>query len=316
MSVNSDIKKLLLQGDNLNEALIKKYEKQLVALYQESLKNVRSEIANLFAKYGDEIDYSKVRGARLQGLQREIFNELNKLKNSKEVIKEVVQRGHVESYSYTSFALERTLQVDLNFSMLPSNAIQAATFNPYDKIKWSTRNLVNIESMKNSVRKEVTKGLINGSGYGDIAKKITQQLNIGATKAVRIAWTETARAQEAGRLASIDESIGYSKEFGMQTKKVWNATLDGKTRPNHGAMDGVSTDDTGKFIFTTMDGTTLYVAGPHLTGTTDDIACRCYTSLEFDNIPPKVRRDNITKEVIPYKTYNEWKSAKLSKDEA
>lgn len=308
MSVNSEIQKLLLKGDLLNEAQIRRYEKLLIQLYLNALRKIKLELADIYSN--ENIKYADLRGARLQSLQSQIEKELNKLKDSKEVIKDSILNGKQLGYTYTGFALERTLQTDIGFSLLPQSELKAALYNPYDKIKWSTRNLANIEQMKNKVRKAVTQGLIDGKGYGHTAKLLSKELNVGVSKAVRIVHTETGRAQEAGRIASIDKSKEYADGIGMKTVKVWNATLDDKTRENHGNMDGKEADGTGKFLFTTMDGDTIYVDGPHLTNTTDDINCRCYTSLKFENIPLQVRKDNMTKEVIPYTTYNEWKKAK------
>ena len=100
----------------------------------------------------------------------------------------------------------------------------------------------------------------------------------------------------------------------MKAQKIWDATLDSRTRPNHGAMESKPANiKTGLFTFTTMKGSIIEVAGPHLTGTTDDINCRCVSTIQFDNIPRKIRKDNITKKNIPFKTYNEWYKDKYGK---
>lgn len=318
MSVNSDIQKLLNKGNVLNEALIQKYERQLKQSYLKALKTIREELQSIYQKYGvidpkteeKVLQFATMRGTKLQKLQKMIEGELSGMKDSKGLIKEAILKGHVESYGFTGFALERTLQTELGFSIIPKSELNAILYNPMDKIKWSTRNVANINKMTNVVRSEITRGVIEGKSYGEMAKGITEQLNIGASKAVRIVRTETGRAQEVARKVAIDQSIDYADEVGMKVQKIWDATLDNHTRPNHGNMDGKEADADGKFLFITMDGEHKYVDGPKLTDSTDDINCRCNLRLQFNNIPPKVRKDNLTKEVIPYASYNNWKQAR------
>ena len=66
--------------------------------------------------------------------------------------------------------------------------------------------------------------------------------------------------------------------------------------------------------FTTQSGAKIKVLGPGLTNTTDDIHCRCDIISQVGDIPQTVRRDNETKELIPYKTYPEWYKAKYGKE--
>lgn len=319
MSVNSDIAKYLRMGDLLNEKFIQSNEVRLMQLYLKALRSIRNELAEVYSKEGmidpqtgkESIEYAKIRGRRLQELQARIEKELVGLKGTKEIIKEAVMKGHVIGYETTAFALERSLQTDLGFTLLNKAEQLAVLYNPMNKIKWSTRNLENIAQMTSSVRSTITQSIIEGKSFGEMSKRLTNELNIGASKAIRIVRTETGRSQQAGRQVAVDRSMDYAKELGMSVQKIWDASLDNRTRSNHGAMDGKEADAEGKFAFMTMKGEHKFVVGPKLTGTTDDINCRCEIRLQYNNIPLKVRKDNESKEVIPYKNYQDWKRAKL-----
>lgn len=311
MSVNSDLTRILLEGNNLNERQIRQYQKKLIQLYLQALADIRFELKNLYDKFPDSPPIlTDVRGKQLQRLQSSIEERLKDLRGTNGIIKDSIMDGHIQGYMHTGYAVETSLQTDLGYALPSNRVLKSILYNPMDKIKWSSRNIQNIEKIKGAIRSQLIIGLNKGESFGKIANRINQEMNIGASKAIRILRTETGRSQQAGRNEAVSKAKEYADEIGMKTAKTWDATLDGRTRQNHADMEGKEADGNGKFIFTTMKGIMIYVDGPRLTGTTDDINCRCETRLAFADIPMRVRRDNIKKEVIPYKTYNAWKNSK------
>jgi uncharacterized protein with gpF-like domain len=88
--------------------------------------------------------------------------------------------------------------------------------------------------------------------------------------------------------------------------KVWQATLDNKTRDSHQDMDCQKVKLDEMFIFQSGDNKGDETEGPGLSGIPEeDINCRCVMREEIVGYEPSIRgaRDEGN---IPYQTYEEW----------
>lgn len=92
--------------------------------------------------------------------------------------------------------------------------------------------------LKKSIRAELSRGIANGSSWNEMAAHIANGMkspyNQAYNRAVRIARTEGHRIQQRSGLAACQEA----KKAGADVVKQWDATLDGRTRPEHREADG------------------------------------------------------------------------------
>ena len=113
-------------------------------------------------------------------------------------------------------------------------------------VKWLTaygaqkvRNIV--ETTRKSIRKILVRGAENHEPPRVLAKRIRDEVGgeIARSRSQTIARTEIGVASSVGS----DEA---AKVTGLTLDKVWNATEDARTRPDHAAADGqkVGMDDT------------------------------------------------------------------------
>jgi SPP1 gp7 family putative phage head morphogenesis protein len=156
------------------------------------------------------------------------------------------------------------------------------------------------------VDRVITQGLIQGHSYPKMAKAIKEMVvERNATDAVRIARTEGHRAAVQGALDNYDEA----RELGVECEQIWDATLDGKTRPEHGALDGKPAQEhNGELMWhaTAPDGQDIWTPGPGLSGNASmDINCRCRVRGQIDDYGPKVRRMR-DEGLRDYITYDDW----------
>ena len=309
--LTNGIIELLNKGDKLDEKLILSRERELINAYRKSLKNIRFQISEMYRKYGDKVTFEYMTTYnRLTNLEQSIAKELKELtRTSIKTIKSSITNGYEQTYNYTAFAAERTLQLKMAFGEVPKSTLEAAIFNPMDRITWIERQTDNGNVLLKQLRQEIAQGLIEGKGYAKTAKAVTERMNVGITQAKRVVWTETHRAQQAARSAGLDRTLQFARDEGIEARKHWNATLDSRTRPNHGAMESVEPNEDGLFLFTTKSGGQILVDNPGETGI-DSINCRCSLSMRFEDFPPKTRRRTEDKKVIPYQTYNEWAEAR------
>lgn len=313
MSLKDDINKrisdLLKKADTNAEKLIAAHEKNLVKAYARALAEIKKKIAAIYEKYGDDVQYSDlVAYNRLTNLEQQIAEEIKTLTNINiKTTTSAIKDIYSEQFYRTGFALEQSLGAKLGFGLLNPEVIKASVLNSLDRIKWTDRMKDHAQQFVKQIQSELTQGLIQGEGYGKISKRIIDKTGINAGKVTRIVRTEGHRVQSAGRLLAYDKTQAAADRLGLKTVKVWVATLDNRTRDSHQKMDGVEANADG--IFTLPSGATT--EAPGLSGIAEeDINCRCTTVMQFKDFPPNFRKDNETKKIIQYQSYEDWKNKK------
>jgi len=309
--INKRLKKLLEISDQDYEKIVSSYEKEVVKIYSKALKEIKSQVAAMFEKYGDTVQYSDmVIYNRLKNLESQIAEQVKQLTNDViKTTKEKLSFFFSESYSLTSFAIEKAVGIDLGFGLLDPLVIEAAWKNQMSKIKWTESMQEHAQKYFSDIRNELTRGLIEGKGYGKIAAGITEKTSINANKVLRIVRTEGHRVQNAANIISLEKTEAAAERLGIKTERVWLATLDNKTRDSHQQMDGQIADQNN--LFTYPGGETT--EAPGISGPAEEVInCRCVVITQFENFPQQLRKDNITKEIIKNQSYADWKKRQLN----
>jgi len=294
------------------EALTKKAEKEIVKNYKIALKDLRAKIALIHEKYEVEgvLTFAEMaKYNRYDELIGSIEKNLKDItgKNAK-LVKGLSAEVYQESYYRTAYFFESGVQAKLGYGLINPEVIKAAVQNPISGLTLDETIAKNRANIILKIRQEVTQGLIKGEPYSKMARRIKDTLGGDAYKAVRVAQTEAHRCQSQGTL----ESGYHASKKGVDMWKVWDATLDGKTRDSHQALDQqkVGVDENFKSPVTGAEG-----PGPGMMGVAaEDISCRCSARFEIKGYAPSKRyaREEEGKrgKVIPYTNYEDWSKAK------
>ena len=288
-------------ADRLIERAVAGREKELILIYRDSLKEIRSQLALAVERYGSDFAEMNKYG-RLIKLENAIAKEIQKLsRRAITVTRGAVADTYKTAYYTTGWVFESELSTRLGFATLPTKAIENAIYSPFDPLKWSERLRENSRLLNRQVREAITRGLIQGEGYRDIARAIRDPMEKSAYRAERIIRTETHRVQVQGRLDGFEHAQNMGIEFDMQ----WVAALDGRTRDSHRDMDGqISVDG----IFTFPSGGTT--TGPGFSGIPEeDINCRCAVIAKLAEQTERRASGGV---IIPNMTYREWENLKVS----
>lgn len=103
-----------------------------------------------------------------------------------------------------------------------------------DDFKLSNKLGVSTKKLKEQVKQELMRGLASQLTYQQIARNISDYGQSDMHRSMNIARTEGHRVQNQARF----DSMGAAKKKGANILKQWDSTLDGKTRPEHGQLDG------------------------------------------------------------------------------
>ena len=155
------------------------------------------------------------------------------------------------------------------------------------------------------VLRTVENGLITGKGYAKQAKAIKEVLESSTYNAVRVARTEGQRVLNAAAILNAENL----ENSGFAVQKEWLASLDGKTRPSHRALDGQRITGVGEPFVSPVTGARGLAPG-QMSQAGDNINCRCTTMTIIDGESPvtRVAINPVTKEreVISFTSYSDW----------
>ena len=176
-------------------------------------------------------------------------------------------------------------------TLLPKRRVDA----PKD-LKWN----------KKQFTAEITAGILQGESIGKIANRVQNLSDANRAGALRNARTAVTGAQNAGR----QESYNRAKKMGLQLRKRWIATKDGRTRHAHALLDGqtVALDEPFR-----IDGHKLMFPGDPAGVARLVWNCRCtMRTVEKEGIEAEPRqmrvRDPATgrNALVNEMTYQEW----------
>lgn len=298
----------------------KDIEKRLKQIFEKTIKQLKQEYQSLVMNETEKVKFWKLyRGSVLMNLEQSFMALLDE--------------NYIELKDDTLayLMLKQELGWDEVFyqsDMLLNLALDKPSLNrAYSLACYSEQELADLlsdrlysdtpELAKNVVNKLDTL-LLTGKSSQNIAKELMQDVNkvlqreleTEYNKAIRIVRTENTRIYGRAK----QKSMEYTKSLGIETKKMWVAAADKRTRSAHSKLDGVVIGVDEEFE---IDGHNSLVPGgfgvPYL-----DINCRCKVITIIDDEIPQTRRvatfdedgNKTGTKIIKYKNYQDWQKDK------
>lgn len=202
-------------------------------------------------------------------------------KQEKIIIKNILKDATKDKYYSSAYTL--SIGVDFKLQKLTDKQIKDIVNTTIDGELWSDRLWNNKKNLEKTLKFETEKFLQGKTNVNKINKIIKDRFNQNAYNTRRLVQTETARCQN-------NANEIFAEEHNIK-QQMFVATLDNKTSKICQNNDGKTFDinDSSKPI-------------PPL-----HPFCRsCLINVPYQGYKPKVRKDNITKEYVPYQTYEEW----------
>lgn len=300
--------------DKLIELLIKRAEGELQTLFSKRLKVIKQEIAEMYAKYDKGEPYAT-------WTEFNKYNRLNKeltriglmlnedYKKVAKSIQQMQQNAYIEKYLMSLYLYEQASQVPMTFDVPDAQAIRTAIEQPIEFIKLVPTLQKQRDNVLKKIRMNITQGIISGEGYSKIAQALQHDIGMTQKQAMRVARTETGRAQSQAGL----DSAKVAKNNGLNMTKRWIATKDTRTRDTHRHLDGKAIDIEENFKSSGCIGQApkLFIG---INSARENINCRCSLLyyIDEDDLPTvmRARKDDGNNEVVPFMTYNEWQKSK------
>jgi len=337
----------ILQARNQTERQLAVITREILASYEDARKDINREIQKLFSRTLEGVspdDYYNVaiQGERLKSLQAQIdtlyVNASVKAGRKTVSASTLAMDNAYYKNQYIAEHFAPVAGVDLSFTAMPPellelsvtgnidrwNALEAdlkkgiqakyGNIQEYVPKSGSTLSALLVTNRRAEVLKinrAISSGLLQGKGYRDIARAVSKVIGSvskdgakGAmASALRIVRTESNRTYNDGAYAEAQ----VAADAGLEVKRIWNAALDKKTRPQSISMDGQTVGKDEPFTY--PDGSTSMKPG-NSGNPAYDINERCTVINAVDGIPPKARLGvnpaTGEYEVFDWQSYPEW----------
>lgn len=296
--------KELLQRQLENEKLILK---RLKRLYEQAFVDVDNRIMQLMA---DELIQSKIYRIEYQKALREqlavIVEKLadNQYKSISEYLKDCYEDGFIG----TLYDLQGQ-GVPLIIPMNQEDVTQAVMLDSQISEGLYTNLGNNVDKLKSTISSEISRGFATAIPYAEIARNIRNNADMSINQSMRIVRTEGNRIRSKSTL-DVSRRV---RDKGIDLVKVWDSTLDGKTRPHHRKLDGQVREVDEYFEVPDGRGHIIKALAPlHFGIASEDIHCRCVLLLKprWDVDGRFTKLDNKTGKLLEFENVKDYEDFK------
>ena len=285
-------------------------------------------------------DYMAWRARRIAGT-KQWKNMLNQLSDdmvhqnqiAASMINDTLPEVYAINHNYGTYEAEVGSGMDTTYTLYDRHTVARLLKGNPDLLPAPSVNIPKDKRWnQQQIQSALTQGILQGESMGKIAKRfneLTPSKTVddirdaykmtadqiareiarkNAVAAMRNARTSVTGAENAGRIDSYKRAVG----MGIKMKQVWMATLDGRTRDSHAAIDGEKIDVGKKF-----SNGCRYPADPQ--GRPEEVYnCRCTMIAEvegsdkYDPADLSVRPSDYLKG--KNMTYADWKKEHEKRD--
>lgn len=230
--------KEILQAQLDNEKAVLK---QLERNYADALEEVNSKIAELMGRADADmqhviyqVEYQKALKAQIQGILKTMQS------NEFSTVSEYLTKCYDEGFLSTMYSLQNQ-GVPL---VIPMNQEEiAAAIQHETNLSSGLYASFDTADLQKKIASEISRGFTVGSSFSEIARNVASYAGVSKNNAKRIVRTEGHRIVET----AAHHAQQKAKDRGADVVKIWDASLDAKTRDSHAKVDGEIRDVDEKF---------------------------------------------------------------------
>lgn len=235
---------------------LKKTYTQSLDSIQDKIKNLEFTIGKLQQKY-DWLDDSDPEKTKVKSMIQSKIYQKRYQEQLQSQLDDILKKMHINEYATIAEYLDDCYTNGFVGAMYSINQQGVPIIAPLDQTAMVravqleskiskglyTRLGEDVNLLKKKITAQVSRGIASGMSYAQVAKGLTNYSKIGYNNAIRIARTEGHRIQ----CASTMDACYKAKEKGADILRMWDATLDKRTRDSHAQIHGEVRDVDEKF---------------------------------------------------------------------
>lgn len=234
-------------------------EKRIAEIYSRAGKEVEKRATTYFKKFSvadrkkkalvdagklSQAEYTAWRqrqimmGERWGWLRKQTAKNLNEANNlAVDYLNSKMPRVYAVNYNAVVGEVNRQIvgARGISFEMVDAATVKNLAMS--DKTLLPYKIVDNVKDVRwntQKVNSEILQGILQGDSIDDLAKRLRHVTEMNEASSVRNARTAITSAENKGRM----DMMRDAEDKGVQTKKVWIATDDDRTREAHAELDG------------------------------------------------------------------------------
>lgn len=213
------------------------------------------------------------------------------------VIRGYMPEVYALNHNYGTYQIEHDSQMSTSYTLYNREAVERLLRDDPDLLPQPRVNIPKDERWnKKQINSSVIQGILQGDSMDKIARRMQNVCAMDQRAAIRNARTAVTGAENAGKLDSMKRAQG----LGVELKKLWLATRDGRTRDSHVLLDGELREVDEKF-----SNGCMYPGDPQ--GAPAEVYnCRCGMRSKVAGADP-YSPDLSRNERLGGMSYDEWK---------
>lgn len=310
---------------NKEDQELKKLEKRLAREYQQAYSDIAKKCDKYFAKFEEQDkkkkdtlshdDYIKWRqnkmltGKRWTALRDSLAKDYT---NVNQIAARMIREDNIgvmtDAFNHGTYEVEKISGIDTNFTIYNRDSVENIIKNDPDLLPVDLNIPKDLRWNKSKVNSAIIQGILQGKPIKDVAKQLESVTDMNKNAAIRNARTMNTYARNVGRLKSYERA----DKLGVKTRKMWLATLDGRTRHSHRMMDREIVELDEAFSNGLMEPGDPDGAGGEIYN------CRCRMIGVPNGINPNIFTDDRVSAYLDDNgiSYEEWKKARQPKPKA
>jgi len=245
------------------EAILKALEKRITKEYRQAEKEIQNTLDDYLRRFEtkDKIwqqwvkdgvktqtQYNDWRigqiaiGKRWEEQKRVIAKELSNVNQmAREIVSKKMPDVYALNHNYGTYEVEKGARLDTSYVLYDRDTVESLFEDrkiyhdpgrdTLDRIAQGLEQRWNRQNVQSSILQSI----LQGESIPKIASRLSETVGEKNRKAaIRNARTITTGVENKGRV----DSYNRANKMGIETNKQWIATLDGRTRHTHRAIDG------------------------------------------------------------------------------
>lgn len=298
----------------LEKRLHKEYKQALVELkakanayfqkFQEQDKIMLAKMNANDITYKEYIEWRKNKMFMTEHYNRMVDDMAHNLTHTNEIAASMIDKtlpsAYAENYNYAGYEVCKGMNMNISFELVDTHTVERLV---KDNPQLLPKPRVNIPKDLRWNQKKLNSALMQGILQGDsiphIADRLQGVTDMSRNAAIRNARTMTTGAESAGRINRYREA----RDMGIEVKKKWLATMDGRTRDWHVELDGQTVGVEEYFVNSLGE---IFEPGDPGADPANVYNCRCALVSETANITVDYSVREMAEELGDI-TYDEWK---------
>ena len=208
--------------------------KSLEGTYRDALDEINSKIELLMSRQDADMQHVIYQVQYQQSLKKQVESILETMHSKEfETISDFLTASYEDGYIGALYNMQGQ-GIPLAFPVDPVQVAQAIqTETKLSEALYSALGK-DIKTLQKNIASEISRGLVTGAMYSEIARNVASQARIPLNNAMRITRTEAHRIQTKAGMDACEKA----KSRGADVVKQWDSALDKRTRDSHVRLDG------------------------------------------------------------------------------